>query len=95
MEIAESLRKWPPGPLADRIVTKRYVIPKTENSPEVVLEKDELIWIPIMALHRDPEYFPDPDKFYPERFSDENKNNIVPFTYLPFGTGPRNCIGKN
>ena len=48
-----------------------------------------------MSLHRDPEYFPDPEKFYPERFSDENKQKIVPFSYLPFGSGPRNCIGKD
>lgn len=50
--------------------------------------------IPIMAIHRDPQYFENPLKFDPERFSDENKHNIKPFTYIPFGLGPRNCIGK-
>lgn len=50
--------------------------------------------IPIFSIHRDPRYFPNPLKFDPERFSDENKHNIKPFTYMPFGLGPRNCIGK-
>lgn len=46
------------------------------------------------ALHRDPKYFPNPEKFDPERFSDENKHKIVPFSYVPFGSGPRNCIAS-
>lgn len=49
--------------------------------------------IPIYGLHHDPKHFPDPEKFDPERFSEENKHNIAPNTYLPFGVGPRNCIG--
>jgi hypothetical protein len=48
--------------------------------------KDNII-IPIYSLHRDPQYYPDPDRFDPERFSDENKSKINPYTYLPFGTG--------
>lgn len=41
-----------------------------------------------------PKYFPEPETFNPDRFSDENKSNIVPGTYVPFGVGPRNCIGN-
>lgn len=47
---------------------------------------------------RDPEYFPDPDAFKPERFSaeeiTEGANKINPFAYTPFSAGPRNCIGQ-
>lgn len=50
--------------------------------------------VPSIGFHYDPNYFPNPDKFDPERFSDENKSSIVPGTYLPFGNGPRNCIGN-
>ncbi|CAD7083929.1 unnamed protein product [Hermetia illucens] len=48
----------------------------------------------LAGLHYDPEYWPDPDKFDPERFNDENRQKIKPFSYLPFGIGPRNCIGS-
>lgn len=50
--------------------------------------------IPISGLHYDPKYFPNPQKFDPERFSDANKSKIHPYAYLPFGVGPRICIGK-
>ena len=54
----------------------------------------DFVGIPTFGFHRDPNYYPDPDKFDPERFSDENKEYIRPYTYMPFGTGPRNCIGS-
>lgn len=49
--------------------------------------------MPIYGLHHDPKYFKDPEQFDPERFNDENKPKIVPYTYMPFGAGPRKCIG--
>lgn len=60
---------------------------------DVTLEKDTKVWIPVYALHHDPEYFPNPSVYDPERFTAEmvaNRNNA---TFLPFGDGPRNCIG--
>uniref|UniRef100_A0A6G1RU84 Cytochrome P450 family 3 subfamily A member 4 n=1 Tax=Hypotaenidia okinawae TaxID=2861861 RepID=A0A6G1RU84_9GRUI len=49
--------------------------------------------IPAYVLHRDPEYWPEPDEFRPERFSKDSKESIEPYAFLPFGAGPRNCIG--
>lgn len=52
------------------------------------------VYISLSGLHYDSNYFPDPHKFIPERFSPENKNNIPHNVYMPFGQGLRNCIGK-
>lgn len=49
--------------------------------------------IPVYGLHHDPNIYPDPDRFDPERFNEENTRNRHHYTFLPFGEGPRNCIG--
>ncbi|XP_031353131.1 probable cytochrome P450 6a13 isoform X1 [Photinus pyralis] len=87
--IDETLRKYPPGGLLPRECVADYVEPVTG----VTIEKGTKVLIPAWGLHMDPEYFPDPEKFDPDRFSDEKKHSIVPFTYMPFGEGPRICIG--
>lgn len=87
---AESLRKYPPVPAFRRVCTKKYKVPGTE----IVLEEDSTVLIPVYGIHHDPQYYPNPDKFDPERFSDENKKKRHPFAFLPFGEGPRMCIGK-
>ena len=45
-------------------------------------------------LHRNPSYWPDPYKFDPERFNPNKEQTYPTFAYLPFGGGPRKCIGK-
>ncbi|EFN68178.1 Probable cytochrome P450 6a13, partial [Camponotus floridanus] len=51
------------------------------------------ILIPVQGLQEDPRYWKNPEVFDPERFSPENKHNIQKFTFLPFGEGPRMCVG--
>ncbi|PSN36238.1 Cytochrome P450 6k1 [Blattella germanica] len=84
-----NVTKYPPGAILTRKCCKDFVLPGSDN---VVLEAGTPIIVPILGLHHDPRYFPDPDNFNPERFSEENKNSISPYVYLPFGGGPRNCI---
>ncbi|KAK4878614.1 hypothetical protein RN001_011120 [Aquatica leii] len=85
----EVMRKHPPLAFLTRACSKDYQIPNTN----VVLKKDTAILISIFGLQHDPEYFPEPEKFDPERFSPENKEKLTPFSYMPFGEGPRLCIG--
>ncbi|KAL5285842.1 hypothetical protein ACFFRR_007495 [Megaselia abdita] len=90
--VSESMRKWPVNAMTDRVCTKAIEIQDPETGESLHLKAGDKIFIPILGLHRDPKYFPDPMKFDPERFSDENKDSINPNTYLPFGVGPRMCI---
>jgi cytochrome P450 family 6 len=90
MCVKEVLRKYPVLPFLDRKTVTDYNIPGTD----VVIEKDTPVFIPILALHNDPRYFANPEVFDPERFSKTNVNNIEHFVYMPFGEGPRNCIGS-
>ncbi|XP_063220931.1 probable cytochrome P450 6a14 isoform X2 [Bacillus rossius redtenbacheri] len=87
--VSETLRKYPPIPMLDRECTKAYTVPGTN----VHLEEGIKVKIPVYAIHHDPKYYPEPDKFDPERFTEENRRKIPPFAYLPFGEGPRMCIG--
>jgi cytochrome P450 family 6 len=68
---------------------KDYEIPGTS----LVIPKGINIQLATYSLHHDPEYYPDPFKFDPERFTPEKVKARDPFTFLPFGEGPRNCIG--
>nr|CAD7460379.1 unnamed protein product [Timema tahoe] len=94
MIISETLRMYPPAATMDRVCVKPYSIPPSGDQPGMTFNEGDLLEIPIFGIHRDEAHFPDPDKFDPERFSDENKHNIKPFTFIPFGLGPRSCIGN-
>ncbi|KAK8769494.1 hypothetical protein V5799_014043 [Amblyomma americanum] len=87
--ISESLRLYPPAVFVDRTACEDFTFGDTGFK----LPKNCVVRVPVYAMHHDPEYFEDPEKFDPERFSEENVGLIRPYSYLPFGAGPRNCIG--
>ncbi|XP_035716599.1 cytochrome P450 9e2 isoform X1 [Folsomia candida] len=89
MVIHETLRFYPPQPVTDRACNQDYLLPGTG----VTISKKEAILVPIIGIHHDERYYPEPEKFDPERFSPENKGKLNQFAFLPFGQGPRNCIG--
>jgi cytochrome P450 family 6 len=88
--INETLRKYPPLPLITRMCVRDYKIP----GEDLIIEKDTTIIISVLGIHHDKEYYPDPEKFDPERFTEENKNSRHHFAHIPFGEGPRVCIGS-
>lgn len=65
-----------------------------ENSDGNLVEIDrgDRLRIPVSALQHNPVFYSNPDEFNPQRFSDENRARIIPFTYIPFGVGPRECV---
>lgn len=84
------MRKYPPIPLLNRECTKDYRIPGTDK----IIEKGTMVVVSALGMHRDPDLFENPDIFDPERFSSEKKDHIPDSSYMPFGLGPRNCIGN-
>lgn len=82
--------------MLDRKCVRAYTIERVGSNEEPLrILPGEVCIIPSLSIHRDANYFPEPEKFDPERFSEENRSKIIPGTYLPFGVGPRSCIGKN
>lgn len=88
--LSETLRKYPPLPGISRECTIDYKVPGTN----VVIEKGTPVMIPVWAFHYDEHIYPEPHKFQPERFSAENRKGFVEQPWLPFGEGPRRCIGS-
>lgn len=90
----EILRLHAPAIILNRFCIKDYVIEPTKNGEKrVEIPKGTTIWIPVQPIQKDARFYENPDDFDPERFNDENRQNVKAFTYLPFGVGPRNCIG--
>lgn len=87
---AETLRLYPPVTILERHCKREYKAP----GADVVLEKGTHVHIPVLGIHYDPDLYPQPDIFDPDRFTEDNKKNLPSCSYLPFGDGPRICIGK-
>jgi len=87
MVICETLRMYPPALRLERTCINNY------HLGNISIRKGMLIAAGVYGIHYDPEIYPEPNKFDPERFTPENKAQRHPMAYLPFGAGPRNCIG--
>lgn len=87
--ILETLRKYPPLPFITRECVQDYTVPNTA----VKLEKGEAVLIPIKNIHYDETIYENPTEFDPDRFSPENKHERHQYAHIPFGEGPRVCIG--
>ncbi|KAK0045228.1 cytochrome P450 3A12 [Biomphalaria pfeifferi] len=85
--INETLRLYPPAP----IMTRRAA--ETRKYGNITIPKGAGVIISLDMVMRDPKHYPDPEKFDPDRFTEENVAQRDPMTFMPFGYGPRQCIG--
>ncbi|XP_058448072.1 probable cytochrome P450 4d14 [Malaya genurostris] len=88
MVIKESLRLLPPVSFIGRKLVEDVEL----NG--VVVPSGVDVSVPIYVIHRNPKVYPDPERFDPERFSDNAENRRGPYDYIPFSVGSRNCIGQ-
>lgn len=72
-----------------RICTDDYSVPNTN----ITLSKGTLVNIPVYGIHHDPEIYPNPENYNPDRFLPEEVQKRHSLSYIPFGDGQRNCIG--
>ncbi|XP_055939927.1 cytochrome P450 3A21-like [Argiope bruennichi] len=87
--ISETLRIYPPVTRLERLTTSDCKLGDTG----ITVPKGMVVTIPNHALQNDPKYFPNPEEFDPDRFTPEERGKRDPYVYLPFGSGPRNCVG--
>lgn len=91
--LAEATRKFPGTAMVTRECTADYRIAGTQ----LVIPKGTQIFIPLVNMHFDEEFFENPKDFNPDRFieSPNGTTKTDGLAYLPFGAGPRNCIGES
>ena len=87
--VTESMRLYPPAWMIGRRAIEPYAV------DDYVLPPRSLVLISPYIVHRDPTCFPEPDRFLPDRWTPELKASLPPSAYLPFGGGPRRCIGES
>ena len=85
--IEESLRLYPPFWMVDRVAVA------DDDIMGIRIPKGTIVVAFIYGAHRSPKLWDDPDRFIPERFSKAHRVTHTPFAYLPFGGGPRGCVG--
>ncbi|CAK9302782.1 unnamed protein product [Gordionus sp. m RMFG-2023] len=86
--IKEVLRLHPPAIFFDRVASEDYYL------EDKLIKKGTVIEVPVYALHRDGNIWAFPDKFDPDRFDLKDTTMEDRYCYMPFGMGPRNCIGS-
>ncbi|XP_044582917.1 uncharacterized protein LOC123263937 [Cotesia glomerata] len=93
--ITEVLRMYPAMIVADRLCTQGFELPPAvPGAKPYLLKLGSLVMLPTWAIHREPEHFSEPDTFDPDRFLGDRKKTVNSVAYLPFGAGPRMCIGN-
>jgi cytochrome P450 len=87
--IQEALRLYPPFWMVDRMAVA------DDRAGDIAIPRGSTVIVFVYGAHHAPRYWESPERFDPERFTKANEKLRTPFTYLPFGGGPRGCIGGN
>jgi cytochrome P450 len=87
--VKEAMRLYPPAYMIGRRATRDLTIGATR------VERGQVVIVNVIGIHRNADAFPDPDRFDPDRFTPEREKALPPHAYLPFGAGPRICIGNH
>jgi cytochrome P450 len=88
----ESLRLYPPASNSERKVSQEYSL-ELKDGRKVTLPLGSFVYFPIWSIQRSEEHYHNPNDFIPERFLPDQKKTLNPMIWLPFGHGPRSCIG--
>jgi cytochrome P450 len=87
--IQEALRLYPPFWMVDRMAVE------DDRVGDIPIPRGSIVIVYVYGAHHSPRYWQNPENFDTERFAKTNDKRRTPFTYLPFGGGPRGCIGGN
>jgi cytochrome P450 len=87
--VQEGLRLYPPFWMVDRMARS------DDRAGDVVIPRGTTVVVFVYGVHHSSRYWENPECFDPERFAKANEKLHTPFTWLPFGAGPRGCIGGN
>lgn len=79
--------------MTDRLCNRTTELEITKTH-KIKIPEGSHVWFNIYGMHHSHKYFPNPEKFDSDRFLGENRKNINMNAYIPFGAGPRNCIGS-
>ncbi|KAH8310770.1 hypothetical protein KR044_002987, partial [Drosophila immigrans] len=92
--LQETIRHFPPLAASNKLCTQRLEIPN-RNGPPVTIEPGTVVVVPHACFMKDADYFPEPDSFQPDRFMEPNAAKAYRDrgVFMPFGDGPRICIG--